>query len=102
MGLANCKVSNDTKEKIELYAFNYSDGIRLSATTTQILSPGQTKDFYAGADFRGLILATGKFNHGQHYHAKNGETLSDIMEAPRNGWAVPLTIVSVTGKVERC
>ena len=99
MGAANCKVYNDTEEKIEIYAFSYSDRIRLAATTTHILSPGQTKDFYAGADFRGLILDTGKFNHGQHYHAKNGETvnLSDILEAPKNGWAVPLTIVSVTG-----
>ena len=53
MGAANCKVYNDTKEKIEIYAFSYSDGIRLAATTTHILSPGQTKEFKAGADDRG-------------------------------------------------
>merc|ERR1712008_317462 len=94
-------VYNDTKEKIKINAFSYSDGIRLAATTTHILSPGQTKEFKAGADDRGLIIATGKFNKGQHFHAKNGEfvNLSAILEAPKNGWAVPLTIVSVTGVV---
>ena len=121
MGAANCKVYNDTEEKIEIYAFSYSDRIRLAATTTNILLPGQTKDFYAGADFRGLILATKKFNNDQHYHAKNGETYNvsdildmwifekenkstkiytkDVLEAPgnaasRNGWAVPLNTIS--------
>jgi hypothetical protein len=53
MGAANCKVHNDTEEKIEVYAFSYSDGIRLAATTRHILSPDQTKEFKAGADFRG-------------------------------------------------
>ena len=44
----------------------------------------------------GLIIATGKFNNGQHYHAENGETvnLSDILEAPGNGWAVPLSVTT--------
>ena len=54
MGAPNCKVYNDTKEKIKIYAFSYSDGIRLAATTTHILSPGQTKEFKAGADGRGM------------------------------------------------
>ena len=69
MGAANYKVYNDTKEKIEIYAIqkSYCDlffvsgasrtmGIRetpMSRTTTHILSPGQTKEFKAGADGRG-------------------------------------------------
>ena len=52
--------------------------------------------FKAGADGRGLIIATGKFNNGQHYHAKNGEKVkvSEILEAPGNSWAVPLSITA--------
>ena len=53
MGQANCKVFNDTREEIEIYAFSYSDGIRLAATTTHILSTRETKEFKAGADWRG-------------------------------------------------
>ena len=53
MGAANCKVYNDTKDKIEIYAFSYSDGIRLAATTTHIMSPGDNFEFKAGADWRG-------------------------------------------------
>ena len=44
----------------------------------------------------GLIIATGKFNNGHHYHAGNEETvnLSKILEAPGNGWAVPLSVTT--------
>ena len=55
MGAANCKVYNDLNpyEDYEIYAFSYSDGIRLAATTTHILSTRETKEFKAGADWRG-------------------------------------------------
>jgi hypothetical protein len=44
----------------------------------------------------GLIIATGKFNNGQHYHAKNGEKInvSEIFEPIGNGLAVPLSITA--------
>ena len=105
MGAANCKVYNDTKEKMTIYAFSYSDGIRLAPTTTHTLSPGQTKEFTAGADFRGLIIATDRFGgsrgaigtfgmNGRHFYANNGETYnsSEILKSPGNGWASPLTV----------
>jgi len=98
MGQANAKVHNDTDQIREVLSFNYSDGIRLIPQTKLVLAPGETGQFVAMADDRGLVIATATYNKGNHYYAKNGEVvkLSDVLKAEGNDWAKPLTIVAST------
>jgi len=92
-GLVKCNVYNDTNKDYEVNSFNYSDGVRLVPHTKKTILPDQTIEFFAFYDFRGLIIATGIFDKGQHYKAKNGQLvlLSDVLKAEGNIWVRPWT-----------
>ena len=67
MGQANAKVYNDTDQTREVLSFNYSDGIRAIPHNKLVLAPGETGQFVAMADARGLIIATATYSKGNHY-----------------------------------
>jgi len=99
MGNANCRVHNDTQEQRTIHVFNYADGIRLIPRDTVTLKPGETRRVDAAAHGSGLILATDTFKNGHHMAVGNGEltTISKLLRADGNSWAVPLTAVAVGG-----
>ena len=67
MGQVNAKVYNDTNQTHDVLSFNYSDPICLIPRTKLRLEPGETGQFLAAADQRGLIIATGSYNNSTHY-----------------------------------
>lgn len=89
MGAAHASLHNDTTETHRVFTFNYVDGLRtIAGNEYPSITPGETITINAGADFRGLVLATDRGADGHHMTVANGQTvnMSTLLAQEGNGW----------------
>jgi len=102
MGNANCNVKNDTDSTVEIYIFNYADGLRTIPRSRLHIQPGETVHAEAAAHGSGLIVATGKGKSGKHIAVGNGKTIevSKLMQkGDSNPWHNTCATITTVGAV---
>eukprot|EP00929_Paragymnodinium_shiwhaense_P122949 TRINITY_DN9627_c0_g1_i1.p1 TRINITY_DN9627_c0_g1~~TRINITY_DN9627_c0_g1_i1.p1 ORF type:complete len:177 (-),score=12.91 TRINITY_DN9627_c0_g1_i1:381-911(-) len=87
MGDVKSKIHNDTDSTVQLYVFNYADGLRSCARSKPRLAPGETREVTGITHpSKKLIVATDTGGSGHHMSCKHGQThkVSDLLRCGGN------------------